>query len=109
MAEQRSLRLYVQTWTLGRTIQTVGGPLSYRKISQLVIAKRLEDRPQGSAQEALTDSHSPQPTAVSPASADVQVLSSVDCPLSRDLFTVPWVLEVCGGPKSLLLFPLPHT
>lgn len=54
-------------------------------------------------------SHSPQPTAVSPASADVQVLSSVGCPLSRDLFTVPWVLRVCGGLKSLLLFPLPHT
>lgn len=92
-----------------KTIQIVGGPLSYRKISRLVIRKRWEERLQGSAVEALRGNHSPQPTAVSPASADVQVLSSVACPLSKDSITLPWVLWVHGGLKSLLFFSLPRT
>lgn len=73
--------LYIQTWTLGGTIQTGGEPLCYKKISQLVIRKSWK-RPPDSSAEVLRGSH--QLTAASPASTDVQVLSSVACPLSRD-------------------------
>lgn len=99
--------LYIQTWTLGKTIQTGGEPLCYKKISRLVIRKSWKRHPD-SAAAVLRGSH--QLTAASPASTDVQVLSSVGCPLSRDSCSPsPGCYRSVVVWSHCCFFPLPHT
>jgi len=99
----------VQTWTLGRTIQIAGGPLSYRKISRLVIRKRWEEgTPRLDSRSSQRQSFTSVCRCMTSFHRHSDTLLSELSSHQGLLFTLSSELWECGGMKSLLLLPLPH-
>lgn len=68
------MRLHLQTWTLGSTMQTARGPLSYVSVSMAGGWKVVWERrrnPGGSVAEALRGNGGPQLGALPPVPTDM--------------------------------------
>lgn len=88
-------------------MQTAGGPLSYRKISRLVIKKRCEEEtPRLSSRSSQRQPFASGCRYITSFYRCSSTLLSGFSPHQDLLFTLSWVLWECGGTKSLL--PLTH-